>query len=108
MSIDFGAILETALGAATNAVKDTAPQIEDFLREIAHGHEAAIKSLADAFADGDIDEDTFRNEMDDEAKTLEAELQAVAVMAKAIAQRAINAFRKALIDGITAAVKAAI
>ena len=108
MSIDIGAILQTAVGAATDAVKKTAPQVEDFLREIAKGHEAAIKSLADALADGDIDEDTFKDEMDDEAKTLEAELQAVAVLTKAIAQRAINAFRKALIDGITTAVKAAI
>ena len=38
MSIDFGAILETAVGAAADAVKNTAPQVEDFLREIARGH----------------------------------------------------------------------
>ena len=104
MSIDFGAILETAVGAAADAVKNTAPQVEDFLREIARGHEEAIKAIADAFAKGDIDEETFKSEMDDEAKTLEAELQAVAVLTKAIAQRAINAFRKALINGITAAI----
>ena len=108
MSIDIGAILQTAVAAATDAVKKTAPQVEDFLREIAKGHEAAIRSLAEALASGDIDEETFKDEMDDEAKTLEAELQAVAVMGKAIAQRAINAFRKALIDGITSAIKAAI
>jgi hypothetical protein len=108
MSIDIGAILQAAVGAATDAVKKVAPQAEDFLREIAKGHEGAIQSLADALANGDIDEDTFRNEMADEGKTLEAELQAVAVMSKAIAQRAINAFRKALVDGITAAIKAAI
>lgn len=108
MSIDIGAILQTAVGAATDAVKNAAPQVEDFLREIAKGHETAIKSLAEARASGDIDEETFKDEMDDEGKTLEAELQAVAVITKAIAQRAINAFRNALIDGITAAVKAAI
>lgn len=108
MSIDFEAILQTALGAATDAAKKNAPQVEDFLREIAKGHEAALKSLAEAFANGDIDKETFKDEMDDEAKTLEAELQAVAVMTKAIAQRAINAFRDALIDGIFAAVKAAL
>jgi hypothetical protein len=104
MGIDIGAILETAVGAAANAVKQTAPQVEDFLREIGHGHEDAIRALAEAFASGDIDEDTFKSEMDDEAKVLEAELLAVAVLTKAIAQRAINAFQRALIDGITAAI----
>jgi hypothetical protein len=108
MSIDVGAILQGAVGAAAEAVRNTAPQVEDFLREIAKGHEAAIKSLAEALASGDIDKDTFEDEMKDEGKTLEAELQAVAVLTKAIAQRAINAFRKALFDGITAAVKAVI
>ncbi|MBC5782275.1 hypothetical protein H8N03_04915 [Ramlibacter sp. USB13] len=108
MGIEFGPILQNALGAATDAVKSSAPQVEDFLREIAKGHEAAIKSLADALADGDIDEETFKDEMDDEARTLQAELQVVAVISNAIAQRAINAFRKALIDGITGAIKAAL
>ena len=104
MSIDIGAILDGAVGAAANAVRETAPQVEDFLREIGRGHEAAIKAVAEAFASGDIDEDTFKSEMDDEAKTLEAELQAVAVLTKAIAQRAINAFQRALVDGVKAAI----
>lgn len=108
MSIDIDGILETAIGAATDAAKKAAPQVEDFLRKIAKGHETAITSLAEALAMGDIDEDTFKDEMDDERRTLVAELQAVTVISKAIAQRAINAFRDALIDGITAAVKAAI
>lgn len=108
MSIDIGAILQTAVNAATEAVKKAAPQVEDFLREIAKGHEAAIKSLANALSSGDIDMDTFKDEMDDEGKTLEAELLAVAVLTKAIAQRAVNAFRSALVDGIAVAVKAAI
>jgi hypothetical protein len=104
MSIDLGAILGSAVEAAADAVKKTAPQVEDFLREIAKGHEDAIKAIAEAFARGDIDEETFKSEMADEADTLEAELQAVAVLTKAIAQRAINAFRKALVDGIKAAI----
>ncbi|RYG87422.1 MAG: hypothetical protein EON59_07450 [Alphaproteobacteria bacterium] len=106
MSIDIGAILKSAVGAAAGAVKSTAPQVEDFLREIAAGHEAAIKTLAEALANGDIDKETFDDEMDDEAATLQAELKAVAVITKAIAQRAINAFRDALISGITQAIKA--
>lgn len=108
MDIDIGAIFESAVGAATNAVKSTAPQVEDFLREIGRGHEDAIRALAEAFANGDIDEETFQSEMDDEAATLEAELQAAAVLTKAIAQRAINAFQRTLLDGIRAAVGAVV
>ncbi len=106
MSIDIKAILKTAVAAATDEIKTTAPAVTEFFSKIADGHENAIKSLAEAFAAGDIDEDTFKDEIDDEGKTLEAELQAVAALSKAIAQRAINAFRKLLVDGITAAIKA--
>ena len=71
--------------------------------EIAEGHEAALKEIGEAFAVGDIDEATFKSELDDEAKTLQAELRAVAVLTKAIAQRAVNAFRDALFAGVKAA-----
>ena len=108
MAIDINAILETAAGAAAKAVKPAAPQVEDFLRELTRGHEHAIHVLATALADGDIDTDTFQSEMDDAAKALQVELQAVAVLTKAIARRAINAFRRALIDGIKAAIATAI
>ncbi len=104
MAIDWEAIFKSALGAATDAVKTNAPQVEDFLREIAKGHEAALMEIGEAFAEGDIIEPTFKSELDDEAKTLQAELRAVAVLTKAIAQRAVNAFRDALFAGVKAAV----
>lgn len=108
MDIDMGAIIEAAVGAAADAVKQTAPQVEDFLREIMRGHANALTAIAAAFASGDIDEDSFDSEMEDESKTLQAELQAVAVLTKAIAQRAINAFQRTLVNGIKAALAAAI
>lgn len=104
MAIDWEAIFRSALGAATDAVKSNAPQVEDFLREIAKGHEAALKEIGEAFAMGDIDEATFESELGDEAKTLQAELRTVAVLTKAIAQRAVNAFRDALFAGVKAAI----
>jgi len=104
MGIDLGAILDSAVDAAADAVSKTAPEVEDFLREIVPGHEEAIRAIAEAFADGDIDDETFLSEMDDEAETLKAELQAAAVLTKAIAQRAINAFREALLDGIKSSI----
>lgn len=103
MAIDWEAILKSAAVAATATVKTNAPQAEDFLREIAQGHEAALKEIGEAFAVGDIDEATFKSELADEAKTLEAELRTVAVLSKAIAQRAVNAFRDALFSGVKAA-----
>ncbi len=106
MSIDIDAILKTAVGAAAGAVKKSAPQVEDFLREIAKKHLDALQTLANALKDGDIDKQTFDDEIDDEAQTLQAELLAAAVITKAIAQRAINAFRDALIDGVTKAIQA--
>ena len=106
MAIDWRAIFDQAFDAARSAVEKNAPQIEDFLREIGAQHETALEAIGQAFIDGDIDEATFRSELDDEAATLAAELRVAAVLSKAIAQRAANAFRSALINGVKAAVAA--
>lgn len=105
--INIGAILRDAVRAGAQEVQQVTPQAEDFLREITKGHKAALQALAEALARGDIDRATFDDEMDDEAKTLAAELAVIAVVEKAVAQRAVNAFRKALIEGMTQAVGAA-
>lgn len=103
MAIDWEAIFKSALGAAIDAVKSNAPQVEAFLREIAKGHEDALKEIGEAFVIGDIDEATFKSELDDEARTLQAELRAVAVLTQAIAQRAANQFRDTLFAGVKTA-----
>jgi hypothetical protein len=108
MSLDIVAIVLGAVDAAGDSVKNAAPQVKEILGKLAKGHDKAILSLTEMFAEGEIDEDTFKDEMADEAKVLEAELLVLSVVTKAIAQRAINAFRKALIDGVTSAIKAAI
>ncbi|WP_199139687.1 hypothetical protein [Delftia sp. ASV31] len=108
MSIDIEAIVTAAVNSAAKAVKDTGPEVRDILSKIMQGHDAAIRSLAEMFADGEIDEETFKDEMNDEAKLLQADFLVIAVVSKAIAQKAVNTFRKALIDGITSAIKAAI
>lgn len=108
MNIDWDAILKAGLDAAQQAAAKQAPQVEDYLREIAQGHRGAIEAIGAAFARGDIDEDTFKSEMDDEATVLAAELRVAAVMGKAIAQRAVNAFRDAVVDALVTAARTAI
>lgn len=106
MKIDWDAIFGAAVDAGAKAAKDNVPQVKDALSKMQAHHEAAIKSIAKAFASGDIDEDTFRSCMDDEADTLKVELLAISVMSKAIAQRAVNAFRDTLIEGVKEALAA--
>jgi len=108
MNIDWEAVLQKAFFAARDAAAKNAPQVEHYLREIAAAHEYAIRSLARALGDSDIDLDTFKSEMDDEAAMLAAELHVVAVMGKAVAQRAANAFRDALADAVVMAMKLAV
>lgn len=106
MAIDIDSILDAAAKSAADAVGKAAPQAEALLRELGRGHEKALKALAEALRNGDIDQATFDQEMIDEGTVFEAELLAVSVIAKAVAQRAVNAFRTALIEGISAALKA--
>lgn len=108
MAIDWSSIFKGALDAATKEIEKKGPGIEDFLRQVAKGHEKALRQIGEAFTSGGIDEETFNDELDDEAKTFALELRAVAVMTKAIAERAANAFRDALIAGVKTAVLAAI
>lgn len=106
--IDWELVLDTAVDAGAVAAKDYAPQVREALRAIRRQNEAALKEIGLAYIDGDIDRDTFESSLRDEAETLKNELLAVTVLTKVIAQRALNAFRDALIDGIGKAVAVAI
>jgi hypothetical protein len=104
--VDWKAIFDAALDAGAATAKTAAPQIKAALKEVRGHHEAAIREIGTAFLDGKIDRATFESSMRDEATTLQNELLAVSVLSKAILQKAINAFRDALIEGIEKAVSA--
>lgn len=107
-AIDWSAIFKGAVDAAAKEIEKKGPGIENFLKQVAKRHEKALKQIGEAFVSGGIDDATFNDELDDDAKTFALELRAVAVMTKAIAERAANAFRDALIDGVKTAVLTAI
>jgi len=105
MAIDWDAIFKGALAAGAHAVRDSAPQVRDFLEQVLNGHRQALIELGEARAAGDLTKATFDSELADEEDVLKVELEAVTVLAKAVAQRAINAFSKAFQDGLSAAIK---
>jgi len=104
--IDWRAIFDAGLEAGGATAKTAGPQVRAGLKEVQGHHEDALKEIGLAFEKNDIDRATFESLIEDEVITLKNELLAASVLGKAIAQKAVNAFRDKLIDGIEKAVPA--
>jgi hypothetical protein len=108
MAVDWNLIFKNAVDAAVATSKKDEPAIRAYLKDIQGQHEEALKSIALAFATGDIDKATFDSSLEDEAETLKNEMLVVTVVAKATAQRVANSFVSALETGLKAALVAAL
>jgi hypothetical protein len=101
---DWKDVWKDAVTAATGKLQSRGKDAADFLKEAAAARKASLESLLAAFADGQIDEATFKAELEDEKRILRAELLAAQAIGKAAAQSAANAF----FDVIETAAKGAI
>lgn len=100
MSIDWGQVWESAVGAAEGAVAAKAPAAKKFVRGIMQAREQRMKLLMLAWADGALDETTLEDELKEEKSILEMEFLAVQVMVKKAAQDAVNAAFKVIGDAL--------
>jgi len=86
--------------AAVDAIKDDVQNIPDYLKQIFENEKEALKVLAEARLTGEISDKEFQNEIKREKKVLEAEILTISIMTKAVAQKAINAAMKVLMDAV--------
>lgn len=100
--MDWKDVWKDALGAATGKLKSSGKDAQEFLKESADAHKKSVESLVKAFADGQIDKETFESELADEKRVLRTELLALQVITKKGAQDAANAFFN-VIEGAVAA-----
>ncbi len=104
MKFDIEAVLKDMAEAVKNATKDDVADAKQYSSQILENEKDALAELSTARITGQIDEATFKREVEREKKVVETELLAIQIMTKALTQKAVNA----AIDVFVKAVKAAI
>ena len=104
MSFDIDAVLGDMLIAVKDSVDADWDDVKGYAKQVFENEKEALAELAEQRLRGKITEEELKSELDDEKDTVEAELKAIQVMTKAMAQRAANA----AMDVLSKAIKAAL
>ena len=104
MNFNIEAVLGDMLAAMKDSIEADWDDVKGYAKQILENEKEALAALAELRLRGEITEQELKSELDDEKDTVEAELKAVQVMTKAMAQRAANA----AMDVLFAAIKMAI
>ena len=104
MSFDIDAVLGDMLTAVKDLVDADWDDVKGYAKQVFENEKEVLAELAEQRLRGEITEEELKSELDDEKDTVEAELKAIQVMTKAMAQRAANA----AMDVLSKAIKAAL
>ena len=104
MNIDINEILADMTSVIKKTVAEDWSEVKTVSIEFLKRRKERLELLADMRINGEINQQRFESRINDEKLILEAELHAITVISKAIAQKTANA----AIDVLTKAVKIAI
>lgn len=90
MAFDINETLADMLQGAKGVVKDNWPQVKDTANKFLQNRKERLSLLAELRLNNDIDNATMQDYLKDEQKIFESELHAIAIIGKAIAQKAAN------------------
>jgi len=91
MSFDIEATIKSMLEAMKGVVGDNWKDVGSYAGQILQNKKEVFRQLVEEKLRGDITEDEFASELEDEKDTFEAELDALNVLKKAMIQKAVNA-----------------
>ena len=104
MSFDIDAVLGDMLVAVENSIDSDWDNVKGYAKQVLENEKETLAELAAQRISGDLTEEELKSELDDEKDTVEAELKAVQVMNKVMAQKAANAAIDVLFNAIKAAI----
>jgi len=84
-------ILDGMVNAIKGVVKDNWEEVKSVTNEFLNRRKARLELLAELTLTGDLPLEKLQSRLEDEKLILEAELHAIAIISKAIAQKAANA-----------------
>lgn len=108
MSFDISKVLADMLSAIKGEVADNWDEVKSVANQFLLNRKDRLGLLAQLRIDGELSQEKFESRLNDEKLIVEAELNAIAVISKAIAQNAANAAIDVLSKAVKAAVSAAI
>lgn len=108
MSFNINEVSSGMLSAIKGAVAEDWPQVKATAERFLQNKQDRLALLAELRIKGELSQAKFESRLQDEKLILEAELNALAVLSKAIAQNASNAALEILGKAVTAAISAAL
>lgn len=103
MKFDINEVVAGMVAAVKDNVKDDWPLVKSTANNYLVARKERLELLASLRLSNEIADDFFQKRLSDEKKILESELHSIAVITKAIAERAANA----ALDVLQSAIKAA-
>lgn len=100
MNLDINKILENMLSAIKGEVGEHWGEVKSVAENFLKRRKERLELLAEMRISGDLSQEKFESRLEDEKLLAEAEFNAIAVLTKAMVQRAANA----AIDVLTKAV----
>ena len=105
MAFDINETLADMLGSIKTTVHDNWNLVKDTANAFLQSKKDRLELLASLRLQNEISKEFFLKRLEDEKKILESELHAVAVITKAIAQRAANAAIDVLDKAVSKAIR---
>ena len=108
MELDINEILADMLFAIKGTVTENWEEVKSTANQFLQNKKERLELLAELRINNELTQEKFESYLEDEKLVLEAELHAIAVVSKAIAQKATNAAIEVLVKAIKTIVSSAI
>jgi hypothetical protein len=105
MKFDINEVLADMAKAVKGVVEENWTEVLSATNQFLQNRKERLLLLAELRITGDITQKRFKSRLSDDEKILEAELNAVAVISKAMAQKAANAAIDVLENAVITAIK---
>ena len=108
MNFDINTVLADMGSAVKDTVSENWDETKSFANRFLQNRKERLALLSQLRIEGDLSEEKFRSRLEDEKLILEAELNALSVISKAMAQNAANAAINALEKAVFKAISSTI
>ena len=108
MNFDINEVLADMLSAVKGTVEDNWDEVKSTANQFLQRKKERLELLAVLRINGDLSQKKFESRLEDEKLIAEAELNAIAVISKAIAQKAANAAMVILHKAVKVAISSAL
>lgn len=108
MEFDINEVLSGMLSAIKETVEDYWDDVKSTASQFLQRKKERLELIAELRIKGELSQEKFESRLKDEELIVEAELNAIAVVSKAIAQKAANAAMDILVKAVKAVISAAL